>query len=503
MILPISIETRKSLEPPVALITLIAVNIWFQVFVVLVDTYPLMDAQTFVDWFAFDPDKPTLSGLVLSMFTHSGWVHLAGNMFFLWVFGWVLEDRLGWKKFTYLYLGLGIAGSLVEMGVYWGAYLYAPGRVSMPGIGASGCVMAILGVTLTRYYNLKVRVLNPLVAPLILWLVLMAFVPSWRDWLVWVFFFNTPLAYLLPVTGRKLVFRIPLWALAPYYFIGDYATVLKGQDDGVDHVIHVFCFLAGLGAGWLMKLPQENVDEGLLERAQEDARQGLTHIAVSEYVEYLRRYPDDANARAELADTYLGQGHGRFWGQGSREKALFQYQWALETWLQQGRELDAVKLFRSLRGTFQDPEFRPALLRSILALGEKDKTLSMKAADRRSALEEEVRRLYGNRQYPTAHAALNEWWKLGQISDSDPLFLSLAAEVFHRTQDKLKEEQILEYLAEKGDVTQAARALGSLYKLWMGSPKQLQLRVVFRHALERLPDLRLNHEVEELAAKVG
>ena len=98
MILPFAIESRKSLGLPAALIGLITVNVWFHVFFTAVDTFDLMGYRTYVEWFAFDPAHPAVAGLVFSMFTHAGWLHLCGNMFFLWVFGWVLEDKIGWKK---------------------------------------------------------------------------------------------------------------------------------------------------------------------------------------------------------------------------------------------------------------------------------------------------------------------------------------------------------------------------------------------------------------------
>ena len=77
------IESRKELKPPAALITLTAVNIWVLAFLTAAFTFDWMDARTAREWFAFDPDKPTLSGLILSMFAHAGWMHLIGNMFLL------------------------------------------------------------------------------------------------------------------------------------------------------------------------------------------------------------------------------------------------------------------------------------------------------------------------------------------------------------------------------------------------------------------------------------
>ena len=503
MILPFAIESRKSLGLPAALIGLITVNVWFHVFFTAVDTFDLMGYRTYVEWFAFDPAHPAVAGLVFSMFTHAGWLHLCGNMFFLWVFGWVLEDKIGWKKFLLLYLGCGLMGSLIE----WAMYLAAKGlggpTDDFPGIGASGCVMGITGVTLSRYYNSKIRILNPFIAPLILWFLLIIFLPEWRSDIAGYLLFYLPFCYILPLTARKMVYRAPLWVMAVYYFVGDYAMVLKGIDDGVNHLIHAFCFLAGLGAGWLLYLPQENLDEALLDRAREDARNGFYLAAVSQYIEWLGRHPGDAEARCELADFYLHKSEKeRFFKRGDREKALAMYQWAMELWLAQGREMDAVRVFRSLKSAFRDEEYRPRLLEAIQNLGEKDKKLSLKAADRREGLEEEVRRLYAEANFWTANAALLEWWKLGDLSQSDPAFLILAGEIFGRIGERAKSERIYEFLAEHGDEIQAARALHFLFKGWMGTPRQIHLKVVFRHALERLPGLGLNHEITELSGRI-
>jgi membrane associated rhomboid family serine protease len=111
--------------------------------------------------------EPVLS-VLYSMFLHGGWLHLLGNMLFLWVFGNNVEDRLGRIRFTLFYLVCG----------YVAAYAFAlfnPDSTE-PLIGASGAVAGVLGAYLVLYPRARVWSLVPflLFIPLRLpaWLVL-------------------------------------------------------------------------------------------------------------------------------------------------------------------------------------------------------------------------------------------------------------------------------------------------------------------------------------------
>jgi membrane associated rhomboid family serine protease len=78
-----------------------------------------------------------LATLLTHMFLHGGWLHLLGNMWFLWIFGNNVEDRLGPVLYLLFYLG----GGLLATGTHW---LLSPDSTA-PLIGASGAVAAILG----------------------------------------------------------------------------------------------------------------------------------------------------------------------------------------------------------------------------------------------------------------------------------------------------------------------------------------------------------------------
>ena len=86
---------------------------------------------------------PWWEGTFTSMFMHAGWLHIGGNMLFLWIFGNNIEDRLGRLRFLAWYLLAGIAATAVQTAVtlLWGN----AGDASIPNIGASGAIAGVLG----------------------------------------------------------------------------------------------------------------------------------------------------------------------------------------------------------------------------------------------------------------------------------------------------------------------------------------------------------------------
>ena len=86
-----------------------------------------------------------------SMFLHGGWLHILGNMWYLWIFGDNVEDRLGHRRFLLFYLACGIAAGLVHYG------LNPSSRV--PTIGASGAVAGVLGAYFFCYPKARVDIL--------------------------------------------------------------------------------------------------------------------------------------------------------------------------------------------------------------------------------------------------------------------------------------------------------------------------------------------------------
>jgi membrane associated rhomboid family serine protease len=86
-----------------------------------------------------------------SMFMHAGWVHLLGNMLYLWIFGDNVEDNFGHVKFLLFYLACGIAATLAQVFVSSGS--------SIPNLGASGAIAGVLGAYIILFPRGQVRVL--------------------------------------------------------------------------------------------------------------------------------------------------------------------------------------------------------------------------------------------------------------------------------------------------------------------------------------------------------
>src|SRR5258708_9209228 len=85
------------------------------------------------------------------MFLHIGWLHLIGNMWFLWLAGFILEERWGRVIYPIFYLLAGIAASLVHT-------ISDPSSI-VPALGASGAVAALMGGFLARFPKLKIHML--------------------------------------------------------------------------------------------------------------------------------------------------------------------------------------------------------------------------------------------------------------------------------------------------------------------------------------------------------
>ena len=135
---------------PVVTVTLIAINIavWL--------LYQLPNLDRSVHDLAFHPcevngscqqiDKGWPLTAITSMFMHGSWLHLGGNMLFLWIFGNNVEDAMGRLRFLVFYFLGGIAATTLQTFVtfHWGS----PGDTMVPNLGASGAISAVLGAYL-------------------------------------------------------------------------------------------------------------------------------------------------------------------------------------------------------------------------------------------------------------------------------------------------------------------------------------------------------------------
>ncbi|MFH1312136.1 MAG: rhomboid family intramembrane serine protease [Candidatus Eisenbacteria bacterium] len=89
-----------------------------------------------------------------SMFLHGGWIHLIGNMWYLWIFGDNIEDRLGHIRFLVFYIVCGLVAN--------GGHYALNATSGMPAIGASGAVAGVLGAYLVSYPRARILTVVPL-----------------------------------------------------------------------------------------------------------------------------------------------------------------------------------------------------------------------------------------------------------------------------------------------------------------------------------------------------
>jgi membrane associated rhomboid family serine protease len=136
--------------------------------------------------------------ILTSMFSHGGWMHLIGNMWFLWIFGDNLEDRMGPVRYLLFYLVCGLAAAAAQ--------IFSMPSAMVPMVGASGAIAGVLGGYILLYPHARVRCL-------------------------WILF-------ILITT-----IRVPAWLLLGLWFVSQFAIP---DSAGVAYLAHVGGFVAGL-----------------------------------------------------------------------------------------------------------------------------------------------------------------------------------------------------------------------------------------------------------------
>jgi membrane associated rhomboid family serine protease len=171
--LPIGDDNTGRRITPVVTYVLIALNVVF----FLVE---MNGGEAFIQRWAFVPRRfladpaGDFATLFTAMFMHAGWLHLLGNMLYLWIFGDNVEDRFGHAKFVIFYLVCGIAATFAQLAF--------SADSAVPNLGASGAVAGVLGAYLLLYPKGRVHVMMgrgvvpaPALVVIGLWFVLQLF----------------------------------------------------------------------------------------------------------------------------------------------------------------------------------------------------------------------------------------------------------------------------------------------------------------------------------------
>ncbi|MFY9801067.1 MAG: rhomboid family intramembrane serine protease, partial [Methanoregula sp.] len=117
----------------------------------------LIAGDAFIETWAFVPTRFLANPggdfitIFTSMFMHGGWLHIGGNMLYLWIFGDNIEDRFGHLRYLVFYLVCGVAATFAQMAFSMGS--------SIPNLGASGAIAGVLGAYVLLFPQRRVTVM--------------------------------------------------------------------------------------------------------------------------------------------------------------------------------------------------------------------------------------------------------------------------------------------------------------------------------------------------------
>jgi len=235
--------------------------------------YEELSSTSLVNKYAFIPAHQTVLSLITANFLHGGWLHLIGNMWFLWLAGAILEDTWGRMIYPAFYMLAGILALQVHA-------LVNAGSIT-PTIGASGAVAGLMGAFLVRFPTTKIEM----------------------GWLLMYRFYRFKMA---------AYWLLPLW-LAMEIFYG----TLFGQTSGVAHWAHIggFAFGAVIALGVRKSGLEQMAEKGiqdkiewvshpLLAEANEQMEAGQLDAAAANLKKLLQEKPDTIDAYRMLQNIY-------------------------------------------------------------------------------------------------------------------------------------------------------------------------------------------------------
>jgi membrane associated rhomboid family serine protease len=197
-------DVIPSRTTPFLTVTIIALNavMWFYELML-----PEHDLSIFLERFGVVPARFSPPTLISSMFLHGSWMHVLSNMWYLWIFGDNVEDRLGHGRFVAFYLLCGIVAALGQTAI--------DPQSTLPTIGASGAIAGVMGAYFVLYPHSRVLTLVPLI-------------------IIW------------EVIELPAILLLGFWFLMQLFSAGAIAVTASSKGGGVAFMAHVAGFVMGL-----------------------------------------------------------------------------------------------------------------------------------------------------------------------------------------------------------------------------------------------------------------
>lgn len=162
-------DTQPSYSKPVVTVLIIVANLLVFLFEFSLDPYTLNE---FIAQYGLVPDQFHVSAIFTSMFIHGGWLHVLGNMWFLWIFGDNIEDIMGHEKYLLFYLTCGVVAALTQV--------FFSGDSHVPMVGASGAIAGVMGAYMVKFPRARILTLIPIII-FFTWLE----IPAWFMLIYW------------------------------------------------------------------------------------------------------------------------------------------------------------------------------------------------------------------------------------------------------------------------------------------------------------------------------
>ena len=298
---------RAFKEVPLLTIIIIAVNAFFYF-------GTSVDLENTVKYLGFVPNIHGLYTWFTSMFLHGDFFsHLLWNMYFLWLFGALLEDVLGKLKFSLIYLSSGLVACLVHAGII---ALFVPSLKEVPLIGASGAIAGLLGVFAVRFYKNKISI---------------AYFVFILLFIRWGVLEITSVAALSIWVGRELLSGL---------------LQIGGLASPVAHWAHIGGFVFGVIVALSFRLAKDADVEYLSGEADSWARMGIHSGASSRYTQLIENRPKDPEAYRKLARSML------FSGNENREEIIQNYMKAINLFLKNQQKQEAMQAYQELNDAY-------------------------------------------------------------------------------------------------------------------------------------------------------